>query len=203
MKTGSEAAVTLPPLERIPTDGALMQQVRDGDVRVLGELFERHHRALYSFFSRLVRNRSAAEDLVQEVFVRVLKYRHTFRADAEFLPWMYALARNAATDLHRARPKELPEDPEAPEPVAHVPDPADRLERVEQTTKLRRALGRLTTDKRETLLLARFSGLDYVSIGELLGISEVAVKGRVHRAMGDLRRAYRAEGLRAHRTGSR
>ena len=120
-----------------------MGRVRDGDVALLGELFERHHQRLFHFFLRLARSRSAAEDLVQEVFVRMLKYRHTFRSESEFVPWMFTLARNAATDLYRARPKELPENPDAPEPQADLPHPIAGLERSEQEAKLRRALGRL------------------------------------------------------------
>ena len=196
MNTGNEAVVSFPRAAGDLADSVLMDQVRQGDVGVLGELFERHHQGLFSFFARLVRNRSAAEDLVQEVFVRMLRYRSTFRADSEFVPWMFTLARNAATDRYRARPKELQEDPDAPEPAAGAPHPIDALERREQTTKLKRALGRLTTDRRETLLLARFSGLNYDRLGELLGISEGALKGRVHRELGDLKKAYHAEGLR-------
>ena len=75
-----------------------MERVRAGDLEQLSELFERHHRRLYQFFLKLARDRSVAEDLVQEVFVRVLKYRHTWRDEAEFVPWMFALARNAAVD---------------------------------------------------------------------------------------------------------
>ena len=106
-----------------PADSQLMGRVRDGEVALLGELFERHHQRLFHFFLRLARSRQAAEDLVQEVFVRMLKYRHTFRSESEFVPWMFTLARNAATDLYRARPKELPENPDTPEPQADLPHP--------------------------------------------------------------------------------
>ena len=140
-------------------DSQLMGRVRDGDVALLGELFERHHQRLFHFFLRLARSRQAAEDLVQEVFVRMLKYRHTFRAESEFVPWMFTLARNAATDLYRARPKELPQEPDAPEPEAPLAHPIAGLERAEQEGRLRRALARLEPGKREILLLARFSEL--------------------------------------------
>lgn len=173
-------------------DNQLMGRVKDGDVALLGELFERHHQRLFHFFLRLARSRSAAEDLVQEVFVRMLKYRHTFRSESEFVPWMFTLARNAATDLYRARPKELPEDPDAPEPRADLPHPIAGLERSEQEAKLRRALGRLSPANRELLLMARFSELKYDRIAELLGVSEGAVKVRVHRAMKELKEAFLA-----------
>ena len=176
-----------------PNDSQLMGRVRDGDVALLGELFERHHQRLFHFFLRLARSRSAAEDLVQEVFVRMLKYRHTFRSESDFVPWMFTLARNAATDLYRARPKELPENPDAPEPQADLPHPIAGLERSEQEAKLRRALAKLHADKREILLMARFSELKYDRIAELLGISEGAVKVRVHRALKELKEAFLAD----------
>lgn len=183
-------------------DSQLMGRVRDGDVALLGELFERHHQRLFHFFLRLARSRQAAEDLVQEVFVRMLKYRHTFRAESEFVPWMFTLARNAATDLYRARPKELPQEPDAPEPEAPLAHPIAGLERAEQEGRLRRALARLEPGKREILLLARFSELKYDRIAEQLGISEGAVKVRVHRAMKELKAAYLADGaFRAPETG--
>ncbi len=171
-----------------------MGRVRDGEVALLGELFERHHQRLFHFFLRLARNRSAAEDLVQEVFVRMLKYRHTFRVESEFVPWMFTLARHAATDRYRARPKELPQEPDAPEPEADLPHPIVDLERAEQARKLKRALARLKPEKREVLLLARFSELKYDRIATLLGISEGAVKVRVHRALRELKEAFLADG---------
>jgi len=174
-----------------PTDRELMCRVRDGELDRLSELFERHHRRLFAFFLRLAGDRDAAEDLVQEVFVRMLKYRHTFRDEAEFTPWMFRVARNAGVDHYRGRPRELQEDPEAPEPAAPSIHPVERLERREQSELLQAALGRLPRDKRELLLLARFGEMKYDSIGELLGISVGAVKVRVHRALKELREAYR------------
>ena len=66
------------------TDEELMLAVRDGDLAKLGPLFERHHLALFDFLSRMTGNPTAAEDLVQDVFVRILKYRATYRDDGRF-----------------------------------------------------------------------------------------------------------------------
>jgi len=174
-----------------PSDAQLMARVRDGELERLSELFERHQRRLFAFFLRLAGDRAAAEDLVQEVFVRMLKYRHTYRSEAEFTPWMFGVARNAAVDHYRARPAlELQENPEAPEPEAPTVHPVERLEKREQSARLQTALARLPRDKRELLLLARFGEMKYEAIGELLGISVGAVKVRVHRALKELRAAY-------------
>ena len=180
------------PEAEIPSDRELMGEVKEGDLGRLGELFERHHLHLFNFFLRLTRERSAAEDLVQEVFVRMLKYRGTYRTEAEFTPWMFRLARNAATDLWRARPRELPVDESAPEPAADLPHPADEMEKGDRRRRLGKALDRLPAEKRELLLLARFSEMRYDEIGELLGVSVGAVKVRVHRAMKDLQAAFHA-----------
>ena len=175
-------------------DSQLMGRVRDGEVALLGELFERHHQRLFAFFLRLVRSRTAAEDLVQEVFVRMLKYRHTFRVESEFVPWMFTLARNAATDRYRSRPRELPVEEDAPEPAADLPHPIANLERVEQEQRLKRALDQLKPEKREILLLARFSELKYEQIAGILGITEGAVKVRVHRALKELKEIFLVDG---------
>ena len=174
-----------------PSDSVLMARVKDGELDLLAELFERHQRRLFNFFLRLAPGRSAAEDLVQEVFVRMLKYRHTFRSEAEFTPWMFAMARNAAVDQFRARPKlEVQEDPDAPEPAAPLEHPVEAMETKERSELLQAALKRLPREKRELLLLARFGEMKYDSIGALLGISVGAVKVRVHRALKELREAY-------------
>ena len=76
-------------------DERVMQAVRSGDAERLGTLFERHHVALYEFLYRTTGDASTAEDLVQDVFVRILKYRHTYRDGYPFLTWMYRIARNA------------------------------------------------------------------------------------------------------------
>jgi len=176
-----------------PEDAELMARARDGEVDLLSELFERHHRRLFSFFVRLTSDRSASEDLVQEVFVRMLKYRSTYRDDGDFTAWMFTLARNAATDLWRSRPREEAIDPEAPEPASAEPLPSTAFERKDAEARLSRALARLPREKRELLLLARFGEMKYEAIARLLDTSAGAVKLRVHRAMKQLRAAYAAE----------
>src|SRR6185503_6455523 len=83
------------------TDEALMQAVREGDLSQLGRLFDRHHRAVYDFLVRTTGQRAVAEDPVQDVFERVLKYRTTYRGEAGLLPWLYRIASNARADHYR------------------------------------------------------------------------------------------------------
>ena len=81
-----------------PTDLELMIAVQQGEVGKMGPLFERHHERIYNFCHRMTGSQAASEDLVQEAFMRALKYRQTFRGDADFLPWLYRLARNVCND---------------------------------------------------------------------------------------------------------
>ncbi len=133
-----------------------------------------------------------AEDLVQEVFVRVLKYRHTWRDEAEFVPWMFALARNAAVDHFRSRTRDSKRDAAAlPDLTPQPAHAVERLEELERASQLRAALDLLAPDKREVLLLARFGELKHERIAAMLGISPGAVRVRLHRALKELREAYR------------
>src|SRR6202008_2396734 len=90
----------------IETDEGLMLAVKNGDVARLGILFDRHHRALFDFFSRMTGSRTAAEDLVQDVFFRILKYRQTFCDESRFRAWMFRIARNARFDYFKRRQSE-------------------------------------------------------------------------------------------------
>src|SRR6185369_9969488 len=83
------------------TDEALMRAVREGDLSHLGRLFDRHHRAVYEFLVRTTGQRAVAEDLVQDVFERILKYRATYRGDVGFRPWLFRIACNARADHYR------------------------------------------------------------------------------------------------------
>ena len=163
-----------------------MRAVRDGDLAKLGLLFERHHAAVFDFLARMTGDRTAAEDLTQDVFVRMLKYRATFRNDGRFETWMFHIARNARADYFRRRATlELPDDGiDAP---TEAPGPAHLVERDQQTALLRRALLQLREDRRELIVLARYRGMKHEAIAELLGIDAGTVKVRIHRALKELR----------------
>lgn len=173
------------------TDQEVMNEVRDGAVARLGILFERHHRRLFNFCLRLTGDRQLAEDLVQEVFARILKYRHTYRPDSDFLVWTYQMTRNVCADHFRKLSRSAEVEGEPPLEVASAdPRPLDELASAEAVDLLRRALARLPLDKRELLVLSRFQNLKYEQIAELLGCTVGAVKVRVHRAVKELRGVY-------------
>lgn len=163
-----------------------MRAVRDGDLGKLGILFERHHAGLFDFLSRMTGDRSAAEDLTQDVFVRMLKYRGTFRNDGRFETWMFHIARNARADYFR-RLTAVALNDEGIDAATDAPGPGHLLERDEQTALLRRALLQLREDRRELIVLARYRGMKHEAIAELLGVDAGTVKVRIHRALKELR----------------
>src|SRR3954451_1747017 len=75
-------------------DEQIMREVRAGNVAKLETLFDRHHRALFRYLLRLTSDRAASEDMVQDVFFRILKYRHTYQPETSFRAWMYQVGRN-------------------------------------------------------------------------------------------------------------
>ncbi len=164
-----------------------MVQVREGKVKLLGELFERHADNLYRFLSRHTNHPGISEDIVQEVFFRILKYRHTFRGDAPFSVWMYQLARNAANDHFKKWKHENIVDVF---PEQHEETTNESMLLKEQSHFLQLALKNLAPEKREVLLLSRFQGLKYEEIGKILQCPVGTVKARVHFALRDLREEY-------------
>ena len=171
------------------TDERLMLAVRDGDVGKLGLLFERHHQTLFSFFCRLTGNRAIAEDLVQDVFFRILKYRKSFRDESKFITWMFQIARNARTDYFRKHHAETLLHPGLDFPAGGL-FPNQQFEREQQNERLKQALLLLPPEKRELLVLARYRELRYEQIAELLDVDVGTVKVRVHRAMKQLREIF-------------
>ena len=174
------------------SDHVLMLAVRDGELDALGELFERHHCPLFGFLVKFTNDRTAAEDIAQIVFQRMLKYRHTYRDDGSFTAWMYHLARRCAAD-HFRKANAAP----------HATDPADLHQHADDSPHaaqhatarddhelLRAALARLAHDDREVLLLSRFQELSFAEISGILECSVGAAKVRAHRALRELRNIY-------------
>jgi RNA polymerase sigma factor (sigma-70 family) len=172
------------------TDDEVMKSVRDGRVEQLAVLFERHHVPLYSFFVRLTGNCAVSEDLVQDVFIRILKYRTTYRGEDKFAVWMYKIARNAHIDHLRKKKDALPLDDQIVEPAHPGEGPAERTERGGEAALVAKALDELSPRKKEVLMLSRYQNLKYREIAELLDCPVGTVKGLVHRAVVELGEIY-------------
>jgi RNA polymerase sigma-70 factor (ECF subfamily) len=166
-----------------------MRQVRGGRTAALATLFERHHARLYRYCLRMTGNRAAAEDLVQEAFMKILKYKTTFKDDSEFVPWMFGIGRNACfAHLRRTADDHLTD---ADLDNAGQTDNAIETSQYDgQEELVRRALQQLPADRREVLVLSRYEYKTYDEIAKTLECSVGAVKVRAHRAMKQLREIY-------------
>jgi RNA polymerase sigma-70 factor (ECF subfamily) len=167
-------------------DEQAMSDVREGDLGKLELLFDRHHRALFRYFLHLTSNRAAAEDLVQEVFFRILKYRHTYQPGTHFCAWMFQVGRNVHMD-HVVRQKPEVSMPERGWDVRSADALPDRqAQNRQEAALLRRALDAMPTEKREVLVMSRFLDLKYEEIASVLKCETGAVKVRVYRALREL-----------------
>jgi RNA polymerase sigma factor (sigma-70 family) len=174
------------------SDNALMLKVKDGDVDRLGLLFERYKRPLFGFFYGMNKDAELSEDLVQNVFFRILKYRYLFRGEGDFKTWMFHIARNVNNDHYRKNKLRKTEDVEMwSERLGHTEIYTMQVQQDEELKMLSMAMDRLPGDKREILLLSKFQDKKYKEIGEILGCSEGAVKVKVFRALQDLKEVYK------------
>jgi len=178
------------PADRDLSDEQVMKGIQSGRVEMLAILFERHHVKLFNFFLRLCGNRVRSEDLVQDVFVRILKYNHTYRETGPFVFWMYQIARRVHLDSARRDQavSSLEDTWQEPRSREANPDEATVLE--SETRMLRRALSELPEKKREALVLSRFHDFKYREIAEMMNCTVSTVKILVHRGIKDLRRIY-------------
>ena len=174
------------------SDNALMLKVKDGELDRLGLLFERYKRPLYGFFFGMNRDAELSEDLVQNVFFRILKYRYLFRGEGDFRTWMFHIARNVNHDNFRKNKIRIKDPLE--DWHEHLSDGDNRVtafQRDEELEMLSIALDKLSDEKREVLLLSKYQDKKYKEIGEMLGCSEGAVKVKVFRALQELKAVYK------------
>jgi len=168
-----------------------MAAVGAGEVQKLAVLFERHHRGLFRYFVSMNRNHELSEDLVQDVFFRMLRYRASYDAGQSFTAWMYQIARNASVDQAQKRRGEVIGIDEFTDHKAdQAPGPEESAKRSQNLRLLRQALDRIPADKRELLVLSRFEGMKHEELAAVLGCEVGTVKVRVYRAMRALEQAY-------------
>lgn len=183
-----------------PHDHDLMLAVRNGDLRQMGRLFERHARRLFNFFLRLTFDRETSEDLVQETFRRMVEARHTYRDDSRFVPWMFTIARSRHSTLCRKDRRRRGEVELSAQLRDLRPAPDEDLERQREKTMLWAALGQLSAERREVILLSRFEHLKYEEIARIAGCPVGTVKARVHYALRDLARIFQEQGYEVSRS---
>ncbi len=171
------------------SDNHLMRQVQKGDLSKLGLLYERHSRDVFAYFYRCTGDREKSEDMVQNLFIRILKYKDTFTGEGQFVYWLFATARNLWYDDHRKRdPLRRREPLDRVEPITHLQiGPDESLEKAERRAMLHRAMEQLTPAKKEAIILSRFQGLRYREIALIANCSENAIKSRIQRGLLELK----------------
>jgi RNA polymerase sigma-70 factor (ECF subfamily) len=169
-------------------DRELLLMVRRGEPEGATELFRKYSVAVFRYADRMLANRSEAEEVAQEVFLKMIARVEQYDGRASVASWLFAIAANASRDRLRRSARRAAVSLEAVAEVASDDPLADEaLAARERRDLVRKALAALSTDQREALVLARYHGLPYAEIAKTLAISEGAVKTRIFRAMEKLK----------------
>lgn len=183
-----------------PTDEELMLRYAGGDVEAFEVLVSRHERALFYFILKSCANRARAEEILQEVFLRIIRHAKNYKPSAKFTTWAYTITRNLCVDAARKRGRaseislDAPagKDSDSPAMVDGLPDTGARASSVELERKtfrrrLSQALDALPAEQREVFILREFSGLKFHEIAEATGTKVPTVKSRMRYALKALR----------------
>ena len=173
-------------------DHALMLKVKEGDVDKLNLLYKRYSRRLFGFFYGMTKDGATSEDLVQNVFMRILKYKHTYSEKGDFEVWTFQMARNVHKDHYRKNKRYAFKDDMQPweNDLKETKNQELAMEKQEELNHLKVALDALSDEKRELIELVRFQKVKYAKVAELFGVTESAIKVRVHRILKELRASY-------------
>ena len=198
--------------QQLDPDVRLMLQVRDDDAAAFEELVLRYQVRLITVLEHLVGNREQAEDLAQEVFLRVYRARKTYEPGAKFSTWLFTIANNVASNslrsMARRREVNITADRSgetSSAPLDHMAlaasglMPTRQLDAVERAEVVRLAMESLNERQRMALLLCKFEGMSYGDIAESMGLTVQATKSLLSRARCNLRtilEPYVLEGTR-------
>jgi RNA polymerase sigma-70 factor (ECF subfamily) len=180
-----------------------MLAFREGDMDAFDALFQRWAGPLLRYLERMLHDAASAEDLVQEVFLRVHRARERYRPEARFSTWVFRIATNLAlNELRRPRrrdPHESLDADDGPEPSAPATAIDELVDAKRMAGDVERALRSLPERQRAALWLGAVEGFSYAEVAASLGVSEKAVKALVHRARSNL--ASRLEAARERAVG--
>jgi RNA polymerase sigma-70 factor (ECF subfamily) len=184
--------------ETVLTDAEFMLRVKEGDDAAFDYLVQKYRRPLIGFMYRMTHNAATAEELAQEVFLRVYRSRTTYTADAKFSTWLYRIATNLAAnharDTRHERPEVQVSIDEPDEESGTTVDVADSRSNVEQDLvreerlkAIRKHIQALPERQRTAVIMHKYQNLDYKQIAEVLKLSESATKSLLFRAYETLR----------------
>ena len=179
-------------------DSAIMLELRAGNMAGFDYLVQKYRKPIVSFMYRMVHNQAIAEELAQEVFLRVYRSRETYRAEAKFSTWLYRIATNLgvnyARDTRHERSASTVYLDEPDMDTGTTPDVADvtpgaeaQMLRRERLNAIREHVLALPERQKMAVLMHKYEGMDYKQIGEVLKLSESATKSLLFRAYQTLR----------------
>ncbi len=179
----------------IGSDLELMLRVRAGDAASFEALLRRYRLPMVNFFRRMVRDQALAEDLAQEVFLRIYKSRERYQPEARFTTWLYRIATNLALNAIRDRKDEVCDSTSDESGAGTIldrfvdPQPTveQRLIQGDRERTIRQAVEGLPDNQRMAVILHKYQDVDYRQIAGILGVSESAVKSLLFRAYETLR----------------
>ncbi len=183
---------------RAMTDAEIMLRVREGDDVGFNFLIEKYRKPIINFMYRMVHNQAVAEELAQEVFLRVYRSRQTYRAEAKFTTWLYRIATNLgvnhARDTKHERSAQTiyldqpdPETGTTPDVADMHPGAEEEMVKDERMKAIRKHVMALPERQRTAVLMHKYQGMDYKEIGAVLRLSESATKSLLFRAYQTLR----------------
>ncbi len=184
-----------------PSDGALLAAYRDGDAEAFRTLLGRYRGPLFNFVLRSVRDRGRAEELYQDIWMKIIERCDDFRGDAKFSTWLYAIARNVCIDHQRKMKFRAHASLEAPQPGKHqalgagLANPGPTTEQLAEGGLLKgriaAAVEGLPPEQREVFLLRQLQGLAFSEIASVVGVPANTVKSRMRYALERLQEALR------------
>ncbi|HWA14159.1 MAG TPA: RNA polymerase sigma factor [Burkholderiales bacterium] len=182
-------------------DETLMLRYRDGDARAFEELYARHRGGLFRYVLRQVGFRAAADEVFQEVWMRIIAARARYRVEARFATFLYHVAHNCVMDHFRRKPPlQLLSFDDGPEEALQVPAPASeqpekRAQRSQAARELLRALALLPDEQRDAFLLHEEGGLTLEEIAQVTGVGRETAKSRLRYALAKLRSELTGSGI--------
>lgn len=172
------------------TDETIMEAVKNGDLQQASLLFDRYNKRIFHFLARMTMDRALAEDLTQNVFLRLIKYRTSYREGARFQPWIYQVARNIFSDHYQSHKNKYSDFVDVEKVSDYMPDTDDTNLTNERERLLHQSMAKLESDQRELLVLTRFQQMKYEEVALIMNTSVANIKVKVHRAIAKLREHY-------------
>jgi RNA polymerase sigma-70 factor (ECF subfamily) len=172
------------------TDEMIMEAVKNGDLQQASLLFERYNKRIYNFLARMTMDRAVAEDLTQNVFLRIIKYRNSYRQGLRFQSWIYQVARNIFSDHYQMHKNRFSDFVNVEKVSDQIPDAGENEMQEEQEQLLARSMAMLNEEQRELLILTRFQHMKYEDVAVIMDTTVANIKVKVHRAIAKLREHY-------------